>query len=57
MQHRTSRSRVRHRRAHWKATVPDLTTCPNPVCGETIPAHHVCPYRGRQILPGKGGKA
>ncbi|WP_433610954.1 50S ribosomal protein L32 [Prescottella agglutinans] len=59
MQHRTSRSRARHRRAQWKATVPVLTTCPNPACGETVPAHHACPYcgvyRGRQVLPSKGG--
>ncbi|MFG2306440.1 50S ribosomal protein L32 [Actinacidiphila glaucinigra] len=30
MQQRTSRPRVRHRRAHWKATAPTLAACTSP---------------------------
>ncbi|MFF3257288.1 50S ribosomal protein L32 [Actinacidiphila glaucinigra] len=30
MQQRTSHSRVRHRRAHWKAASPTLAPCTNP---------------------------
>ncbi|WP_156960463.1 50S ribosomal protein L32 [Amycolatopsis taiwanensis] len=59
MQHRTSRSRARHRRARWKATAPTLTTCTNSACGKLIPAHCACPYcgfyRGREVLPSTGG--
>ncbi|MFB9424034.1 50S ribosomal protein L32 [Nonomuraea rubra] len=58
MQHRTSRSRARHRRAQWKASVPALTTCANPACGKPTPPHRACRhcgvYRGRQVLPPAG---
>ncbi|WP_228000377.1 50S ribosomal protein L32 [Nocardia australiensis] len=59
MQHRTSRSRTRHRRAQWKAPVPVLTTCTNPACGKATLPHRVCAhcgfYQGRQILPVRNG--
>ncbi|WP_424937335.1 MULTISPECIES: 50S ribosomal protein L32 [Bacteria] len=59
MQHRTSRSRTRHRRAHAKAGAPTLTVCANPACGKATPPHRACPhcgsYRGREVLPPKGG--
>ncbi|MFI0467170.1 50S ribosomal protein L32 [Saccharopolyspora sp. 5N102] len=54
MQHRTSRSRTRHRRAHWKASAPALAPCTNPACGKPTPPHRVCAhcgfYRGREAL-------
>ncbi|MFC7585234.1 50S ribosomal protein L32 [Nonomuraea antimicrobica] len=43
MQHRTSRSRTRHRRAHWKASTPALTTRTNPACARPTPPHGTCP--------------
>ncbi|MER6165589.1 50S ribosomal protein L32 [Streptomyces violaceorubidus] len=55
MMNRKSRSRVRHRRAHWKATVPLLVKCPNAACGLPTPPHAACAhcgmYKGRQVLP------
>ncbi|WP_433674198.1 50S ribosomal protein L32 [Microbacterium gorillae] len=60
MQHRTSRSRTRHRRAHGKISAPALTTCSNPTCRKPVPSHHACPncgfYRGREVLPPSGGE-
>ncbi|MFE4801949.1 50S ribosomal protein L32 [Streptomyces sp. NPDC056708] len=61
MQHRTSRSRTRHRRAHWKAGAPALTACTNPACGKATLPHRACQhcgfYRGREVLPPTGGDA
>ncbi|WP_326835176.1 50S ribosomal protein L32 [Amycolatopsis rhabdoformis] len=54
MQHRTSRARARHRRAHWKTSAPALTPCTNPLCGKATAPHRVCQhcgfYRGRAVL-------
>lgn len=59
MQHRTSRSRARHRRAHWKASPPVLVRCANPRCAKRVPPHRACPYcglyRGREVLPPTDG--
>ncbi|MEU1622073.1 50S ribosomal protein L32 [Streptomyces sp. NPDC005722] len=53
MQHRTSRSRARHRRAHWKAALPVLAPCTNPECAKPTPPHQACRhcgfYRGREV--------
>ncbi|MDR2997837.1 MAG: 50S ribosomal protein L32 [Microbacterium sp.] len=61
MQHQTPRTRTRHRRAHWKASAPALTTCTNPLCGKPTPPHRACAhcgfYRGREVLPPRGGDA
>ncbi|HZJ89988.1 MAG TPA: 50S ribosomal protein L32 [Bacilli bacterium] len=50
-QRRSSKTRKRLRRTHFKLSVSGLTTCPN--CGALIKAHHVCPkcnyYAGRDI--------
>ncbi|MFD0782963.1 50S ribosomal protein L32 [Micromonospora azadirachtae] len=50
---RMSRSNTRHRRAKWKASAPQLTTCPCPRKEAVIP-HRACPhcglYKGRQML-------
>lgn len=50
-----SRSNTRSRRAQWKASAPNLVTCPNRGCGEKTLPHTVCPscgtYRGRQVAP------
>lgn len=47
-----SKSRVRMRRAHKKAVIPAVASCP--ACGADQQAHRVCPscgrYRGRQIV-------
>lgn len=49
---RTSRSRTRHRRARWTASVPQLTPCPCPR-EELVVPHRACAhcgrYRGRQV--------
>ncbi|MHA2610634.1 MAG: 50S ribosomal protein L32 [bacterium JZ-2024 1] len=41
-----SHSRVRRRRAMWRAeiSVPSFTICSH--CGKKIPLHTVCPYCG-----------
>ncbi|WP_420718125.1 50S ribosomal protein L32 [Streptomyces sp. NRRL WC-3725] len=53
--HKKSRSRTRHRRAHWKAARPLLVKCANSACGLPTPPHAACQhcgtYRGRQVLP------
>ncbi len=53
---RTSKTRKRLRRTHFKISATGLVTCPH--CGAMIKAHHVCPhcgyYAGKQIL--KDGK-
>ena len=51
---RTSRQKRDQRRAHWKATAPNVGTCPN--CGEPVLPHRACPkcgqYRGKQVQKG-----
>jgi large subunit ribosomal protein L32 len=37
---RTSKSRKRKRRTHYKAATPTLNPCPK--CGEARQPHHVC---------------
>lgn len=55
MMNKKSRARTRHRRAHWKATLPPIVTCANPACGLPTTAHAACrncgTYRGRKVLP------
>ncbi|MEU9318152.1 50S ribosomal protein L32 [Streptomyces sp. NPDC048295] len=61
MQHRTSRSRTRHCRAHWKTGGPARAICTDPACGKATPPYHACQYcgfyRGREVLPPTGGDA
>ena len=49
---RTSKSRIRTRRAVRKAKVMTVRPCPQ--CGAAQESHRVCPscgyYRGRQVL-------
>lgn len=51
-QRRTSKTRKRLRRTHFKLTVTGLVTCPN--CGALIKSHHVCPkchfYAGKLVI-------
>jgi large subunit ribosomal protein L32 len=48
-----TRARRDKRRANWKITVPQITTCPD--CGESQLPHRACPscgmYKGRKIVP------
>ncbi|MET8359829.1 50S ribosomal protein L32 [Micromonospora sp. NPDC005171] len=48
-----SRSNTRHRRAQWKASVPQLTPCPCPRKEMAVP-HRACAhcglYKGRQVV-------
>ncbi len=48
---RTGHSAQGSRRANWKATKPELTTCPN--CGAAVLAHTVCTecgtYKGQPV--------
>ena len=48
---RTGASAQGHRRANWKATVPETTICKN--CGEIILTHTVCEacgqYKGKVV--------
>lgn len=48
---RTGKSAQGHRRANWKATKPEVTTCSH--CGETVLTHTVCPacgyYKGKAV--------
>ncbi|MDG4799988.1 50S ribosomal protein L32 [Micromonospora sp. WMMD980] len=48
-----SRSNTRHRRAQWKAAVPQLTSCPCPRKEMVVP-HRACAhcglYKGRQVV-------
>ena len=37
---KTSKTRKRLRRTHYKLTAPGMSTCPN--CGELRKSHHVC---------------
>lgn len=41
---RTSKTRKRLRRTHYKLQVPGMSACQN--CGELRKAHHVCPSCG-----------
>lgn len=41
---RTSKTRKRLRRTHYKLQVPGMSACPN--CGELRKAYHVCPSCG-----------
>lgn len=49
---RTSKSRKRKRRTHYKATAPTLNPCPK--CSEPRRPHVACPncgyYAGRKVL-------
>ena len=48
---RTGASAQGHRRANWKGSVPETTTCKN--CNAIIPTHTVCPecgfYKGKLV--------
>jgi large subunit ribosomal protein L32 len=50
--HRTSKTKKRMRRSHFKLTVSGLITCAN--CNKLIRSHTVCPscgfYGKRQVL-------
>lgn len=47
-----SRMRTRQRKAAWKSTRPNLSTCPQ--CKSTKLAHRACPtcgsYNGRDVV-------
>lgn len=49
---RTSKTRKRKRRTHYKLSVPGMQTCPN--CGEMKLAHRVCKvcgsYKGKTVI-------
>ncbi|RLC40792.1 MAG: 50S ribosomal protein L32 [Candidatus Coatesbacteria bacterium] len=49
---RTSKSKKRKRRTHWKLSAPNLVKCSN--CGSMMMPHQVCPecgyYNGRQVV-------
>jgi large subunit ribosomal protein L32 len=49
---RKTGSKMRHRRAHWKAKDPAASTCPQ--CRQPKMPHRVCPncgyYAGRQAV-------
>jgi large subunit ribosomal protein L32 len=49
---RTSKTRKRMRRTHFKLTVPGMVACPQ--CGEMKLAHRVCKncgyYKGRAVV-------
>lgn len=50
-QRRTSKTRKRMRRTHFKLSVPGLVECPK--CGSAKLAHHVCKecgtYKGTEV--------
>ena len=52
---RTSKTRKRMRRTHFKLSVSGLVKCPN--CGAMIKAHNVCPkcgfYNGKNVMERK----
>ena len=50
---RTSRQKRDQRRAHWKASAPNVGTCPN--CGEPVLPHHVVDGV-RKVLAGETKK-
>ena len=49
---RTSKTRKRKRRTHWKLKKLNLIECPQ--CSELILPHRVCPdcghYKGREVI-------
>lgn len=49
---KTSKTRKRMRRTHYKITANEMTKCPN--CGETIRPHRVCAncgtYKGKEVM-------
>ncbi len=49
---KTSKSKARKRRAHYKAKAPQLVACQN--CGEKKRPHYACPhcgfYRGKKVV-------
>jgi len=49
---RTSKSRKRKRRTHWKLKAPNLANCPE--CDELILSHRACPncgyYKGEKVI-------
>lgn len=49
---RTSKTRKRKRRTHFKLTLKGITKCPN--CGEVVRSHAACSscgeYKGRKII-------
>jgi len=51
-QHRTSKTRKRLRRTHFKLEAPGIVLCPQ--CGEYKLTHHVCKscgtYNGRTVF-------
>lgn len=51
-QRRTSKTRKRMRRTHFKLAVPGMVACPQ--CGEMKRAHRVCPacgtYKGKEVV-------
>jgi large subunit ribosomal protein L32 len=50
--HRHTRSRRDKRRANWKASSPNIISCPE--CQEPTISHRVCPscgvYKGKKII-------
>ena len=52
---RTSKTRKRLRRTHYKLQVPGMPACPN--CGELRKSHHVCAncgyYGDKQVVDAK----
>lgn len=51
-QRRTSKTRKRMRRTHFKISIPGMVACPQ--CHEMKLAHRVCPscgsYKGRTVV-------
>ncbi|WP_088005782.1 50S ribosomal protein L32 [Indiicoccus explosivorum] len=49
---RTSKTKKRKRRTHFKLEVPGMISCPN--CGEPKLAHRVCKecghYKGKEVV-------
>jgi len=49
---KTSKTRKRKRRSHWKLAAPGMTKCSH--CGQTKQPHSVCPncgyYAGREVV-------
>jgi large subunit ribosomal protein L32 len=49
---KTSKSRKKMRRSHWKAPNPPIALCDH--CGQPVMPHRVCPgcgyYKNRQVI-------
>jgi large subunit ribosomal protein L32 len=49
---KTSKSKARKRRTHYKTDAPNVSVCPE--CGEAKMMHQACPdcgsYKGRSVL-------